>query len=367
MAQLDGLRAIAVLAVFADHWLPGAYRLGVAWGESGVDLFFVLSGFLITGILLTCRRYVDEAGQSVLTTAKQFYIRRTLRIWPLYFGVLLLYMVAAQDPTNWLSPWLWTFTLNFYRTFVEPTWGGPMSHFWSLAVEEQFYLVWPWVILLTPRRYLLPVLIGAVLIGPLTKIMMALVGYHERAIRFFTLSCLDTLAFGGLLAYFSHLAGVERIANSRVVAWLGPLSLLLLGAGLVLRLNSEAPLERMALFMSAKTLFLGWIVIKAAHGFRGAVGFVLSARPVMYIGKISFGLYLLSKPLAALVERMGLPVEDIHPLVVFSLYSALSVGAATLSWNYFEAPINRLKRHFPYHVDSTARKPSVDTASQSIR
>src|SRR5215510_9048834 len=113
MQQLDGLRAIAVLLVCWHHWMPKRYHLGLNLGSTGVDLFFVLSGFLITGILLACRRALDEKGQSVAFTARRFYARRFLRIFPLYYAVLAVATVAlALEPGVLVS--LWTYTFNLY-------------------------------------------------------------------------------------------------------------------------------------------------------------------------------------------------------------------------------------------------------------
>ena len=358
MPQLDSLRAIAVLMVFAHHWLPSSYRFGFPWGESGVDLFFVLSGFLITGILLKCRRYVEEGDQSALYTARQFYIRRSLRIWPLYFSVLILYAVIAQNHVNWLTPWLWTFTLNLYRTFLNPEWGGLLSHYWSLAVEEQFYLVWPWVILFVPRRWLLPVLIGAVSIGTLTKIFMVFGGWPDRAIRFFTLSCLDTLAFGALLAYLVDRHNVITVARSKSMTWLFWISLPLVIIGLTLQTTPGIAWERMVLFMTAKACLFGWIIVNAAAGFRGALGRLLEFRPLMYLGKISFGLYVLHKPIPALLDMLGLPIDQFPPLLSFVLYAGIAVAIASLSWKFFEAPINGLKRRFPYKAANSVLQPT---------
>src|SRR5262245_17453298 len=119
--QLDGLRAIAVLCVCWHHWMPKRWHLGLNWGATGVDLFFVLSGFLISGILLQCRRPIEERRQSVAFTARRFYVRRFLRIFPLYYAVLAVVTLAlALEPGILVS--LWTYTFNLYGA-----WRGALS------------------------------------------------------------------------------------------------------------------------------------------------------------------------------------------------------------------------------------------------
>jgi peptidoglycan/LPS O-acetylase OafA/YrhL len=158
---LDGLRAIAFLLVFGNHYLA------LPWGFSGVDAFFVLSGYLITGILYDTRNHPHRA--------RNFYIRRTLRIFPLYYGLILL-LILAYPYFRWEWNWKWlvwpAYLGNFARFYhlAEPGTNlqrladaQPVSlrfpqirlycgHFWSLCIEEQFYLFWPWLVFWTKDR-----------------------------------------------------------------------------------------------------------------------------------------------------------------------------------------------------------------------
>jgi peptidoglycan/LPS O-acetylase OafA/YrhL len=352
MPQLDGLRAIAVFMVFYHHFMPWSLQLGLPWGESGVDLFFVLSGFLITGILLKCRRYTEVDGQSVMATWGRFYARRCLRIFPLYYVALVIYATLSKSIINELTPWLWTYTLNIFRTFVSDKWGGPISHLWSLSIEEQFYLIWPWVILLIPRRLLLHGIIFAIIVGPATKLIMGLNGWSDAAIRYFTLACLDTLALGGALAYFVDRRGLAAVSSSPILKWMLWISLPMVILGLLLRITGDTPLERLLLLMSGRTLFFGWVVIKAANGFRGIAGRFLAWRPIVYLGTISYGLYLLHKPIPLLLRNAGLQVDKVSPFLMFLVYTGLAIIIASLSWHLFETPINSLKRRFPYRERS---------------
>lgn len=286
-------------------------------------------------------------------TVMRFYARRCLRIFPLYYTVLLVYAVVSHSAFNELTPWLWTYTLNIYRVFVNDQWGGPISHFWSLSVEEQFYLFWPLVVFLVPRRLLLHVIIMAIIVGPTTKLIMAFSGWPGRAIRYFTLSCLDTLAFGAALAYFVDHKGLDAVSKSRIIKWLFYISLPMLIVEVWVRIKGDTPLIPILLLMSARMLLLGWVVIKAAHGFSGLVGRILTVPLVKYLGKISYGLYLFHKPVPFLIQKLGVPIGAMPPLVMFPIYAALTIIIASLSWNYFEAPLNALKRYLPYNAGNT--------------
>src|SRR5262245_37077801 len=165
--------------------MPRRYHLGINWGATGVDLFFVLSGFLITGILLACRRPLEDGLQSVGFTARRFYARRFLRIFPLYYAVLALASVALTlEPAILAS--LWTYTFNLVGAWKGALSGRLISHFWSLAVEEQFYLVWPWVILLVPRRALVPLVCATIAVGPLSRWILFRSGAPFDAMRMVT-------------------------------------------------------------------------------------------------------------------------------------------------------------------------------------
>ena len=160
MVQLDSLRALAVFCVMVEHYIPDgisnsflsswkpAFPLG--WG-SGVSLFFVLSGFLISGILLRCRDSIGSTKQSTRFTLQRFYIRRFIRIIPIYYLALI---VAAILFKKVRSDFFWhlTYTTNI-MVFVQDSYDRYATHFWSLAMEEQFYLIWPFVMLFLPNKH----------------------------------------------------------------------------------------------------------------------------------------------------------------------------------------------------------------------
>ena len=168
MTQLDGLRCFAVFSVLVAHFchdLPGIGRAGPWGGLLGVRLFFVLSGFLITQILLRERDAMRAAGVGVWTAIRPFYARRFLRIFPLYYGVLLVATALAVYPVRESLPWHLAYASNFYMA-REGTWVPTVAHFWTLAMEEQFYLLWPWVVLLVRPASLPRIAIALAALAP---------------------------------------------------------------------------------------------------------------------------------------------------------------------------------------------------------
>ncbi len=220
---LDGVRGIAILLILFHHATMNhihpkdafekIFFRAIDAGWVGVDLFFVLSGFLITGIL------VDAKGASNYFSA--FYMRRVLRIFPLYYAVLVLFFLVMPFfgkhlISNTETLWFWFYGSNIWTAVS----GWPpkgIAHFWSLAIEEQFYIVWPLVVYLVSRRKLVPTLIGILATTPLIRLGVALAGYPE-ANYVLTTSRMDALAFGGLLAMLYRTP--EGLARWNKTAWI---------------------------------------------------------------------------------------------------------------------------------------------------
>jgi len=148
MPQLDALRAFAVAGVAYFHWIPKKYHYSIPFW-AGVPLFFVLSGFLISSILIQCRHYGDP-----WFAMRAFYARRFLRIFPLFYSIIVAAYVLNLAPMRETVLWHVSYLSNFYF-FFHQGWNGNVSHFWSLAVEEQFYLFWPAIVLFAPTQRLL--------------------------------------------------------------------------------------------------------------------------------------------------------------------------------------------------------------------
>ncbi|UCH58728.1 MAG: acyltransferase, partial [Anaerolineales bacterium] len=212
MPQLDALRFFAVLGVIVAHnWHPKRlpWLFGdLDWAGLGVRLFFVLSGFLITRILLACRDSQEQTSQPAFFYIRQFYARRFLRIFPIYYLVLIIVFVSNIPPAREVWIWLVTYTTNVYIT-VFNTWVGRLGHFWTLAVEEQFYLVWPWLVLFAPKKWLTPIIMILIPIGPIYRLYAYEnfpfdIGAMDFKAATLTPASLDILGIGALLALLWH-------------------------------------------------------------------------------------------------------------------------------------------------------------------
>ncbi len=363
MPQLDGLRAFAVGAVMAHHFLAlnliiPFYFLAV--GDLGVRLFFVLSGFLITGILVRCRADVDLDHQSSSHKVRQFYVRRFLRIFPIYYLTLGLVAILNLPSVRATLFWHLSYLSNVHFSLVG--FDGPLSHFWSLAVEEQFYLIWPWLIVFAPRKYLHKILLCVIIAGPLFRLAMFVFGGGELASYILLFGCMDSLGLGALLAYYASDGQLEKRKEvfSKFSLLVGMLLIVLL-AGLY-KLNTARWVSVVVMFLAMSLVFV-WLVQRAADGFRGIPGAFLGFRPLVYIGKISYGIYIFHLLVPQVLSRafavcgFTFPEGPGTTIIRFILFLSTTVGCAALSWHFFEGPINKLKKYFRYEKPRLAKEP----------
>ena len=348
MPQLDGLRAVACGAVVFSHFAPEDHLLMrlLPWGGIGVQLFFVLSGFLITRILLSCRERMTE-GHTGMGELRTFYARRFLRIFPIYYLVLAVLFVIGYGIMRESILWHVLYLQNLWRAFYEIHF---INHLWSLAVEEQFYLCWPWLVLFLPRRALLPSIVGMIILAMAFRLLAWGSGWSYLYLNIFTLSNLDTLGVGALLAWCWHNPNLRALPGR--LAWVClPAGLALFAALAVLRWNNPTDWPSLYLGLgTASVLTFVPLVHGAATGLPSLPGLFLSLPPLQYLGKISYGLYLihpLIKHLYNWVSANHLALPTYWPLR-FVLLTAISIALASLSWHLFESPINRLKNRFPY-------------------
>ena len=354
--QLDGLRAVAVAGVAWSHW-ERDYQAGIPFG-AGVHLFFVLSGFLITNILLDIRLQPDRWDG-----LRAFYIRRALRIFPAFYLTLLLAWIADVPLVRQTVAWHAAYLSNVW-IFRENVWPGSISHLWSLAVEEQFYLAWPWLVVFTPRRWLVPAMIACTAAAPVFRAVLAADGYRESMLALLTPGCLDSLGMGALLAVTGvawKRSGASPDRATRTVRW--NVAVAAIAAAWILLLASDAagtspPLALLAIKQTLQAIVFTWIVWRAAQGFGGAPGRFLSAPAVVYIGRISYGIYLAHGFAGEILATVGIASASLpEPLRLIAL-AGVSVGVAALSWHLMERPINALKGRVPYAAISRAAVPA---------
>ena len=280
--QIDTLRCIAVGFVFLEHFLPyQAHRLGIHGGY-GVWMFFTISGFLISNILLDYKRAIESSQTTLLHALGVFYARRSLRIFQVYY--FLIFVLLISGFVAWRGEFFWhlTYTTNFW-TIKNNEWGFYAGHFWSLAVEEQFYLIWPVILLSVPRKRLIW-LIGMGIGCALVFRAWAVLSDHSVMAFVMPISNFDTLGAAALLAWLRHRDSEHILAALRHY---GGWALLLLPVMIFW------PGELKTILEPALTALISLYLIECSvAGFHGPLGRLFSLPPIVYLGRISYGLYL---------------------------------------------------------------------------
>lgn len=357
---LDGLRGVAILVVIlhnSGHFGPVT---GVVWliallaavGWVGVQLFFVLSGFLITSNLLD--------SQNAPNYYRVFFARRTLRIFPLYYAALLVGLVivplafpaaAIDGPPQADQLWLWTFLFNWAHPFGTAAYGFP--HFWSLAVEEQFYLIWPFVVHRRVPRKLLKLCMWIALAALAIRVALRVGGADPELVYEYTVCRMDALAIGASIAAMVRMP--ELMPRLRAfAAWLLPAAcaLGLLGALTTWAFTRDYFFTQtygqtiLALTFGALVLAAVIDVGKANLGWQK----ILSNAVLRSIGKYSYGMYVLHFPINLMMEDVTTQLRAQfgvgQPIVYFLLETAVTYVAALVAYHALEKHFLRLKRHF---------------------
>jgi peptidoglycan/LPS O-acetylase OafA/YrhL len=360
---LDGLRGCAILGVLLLHLTSamsapaGAparlVKQAFSIGWTGVDLFFVLSGFLITGILYDARDTPHRL--------RTFYARRALRILPLYYGfVLLLFAVPPLvGAAAYATPWRQQLPYWLYVQNVWPMRGGALDfagHLWSLAIEEQFYLVWPLLVFTLSRRAMLRVC-AACVAGALAFRIASVFAVDEMArVYFLTPARIDGLALGGAIALVMRTSG--GVARLRRMA---P-AVLVIAAAVVaaapLHPSGFAPggVYMVTVGYTALASLFGAVLVLALDGRASALPRLLSSPVLRFFGRYSYGLYVVHVPVIGLARLAGVSPDAFAgtrwELPALLGYVALMGGASILvalaSWTLFEKRFLRLKSRFAY-------------------
>ncbi len=378
---LDGLRGLAILLVLLDHmvlWNRKNFSsdfVGFATsGWVGVELFFVLSGFLITGILFDTRndgRYF-----------RNFYARRALRIFPLYFVsvfvILAAFPVAAQlarmahhlgssggtsrimtwgRSAQQHQMWLWFYGSNIAQSFHKFDW-SVCGHFWSLDVEEQFYLAWPLVIFFGGGRRKLMSICALVAVTAMTlRVDLVREAKGLIDVYYFTPCRLDSLAIGSFVALAVR-------GKDGVRPWVEPARWVTAACGAAILahgyqsggLSHYDRLVQAFGFTAVSAFFAGLLVLILASPSNGVVAGILQDSSLVFFGKYSYGIYIFHYALMTAATAI-LPPEQFAEVIGSHLAAALiytavaliaTLGLAVLSWNLFEKRLLDLKKHFEY-------------------
>ncbi len=337
IAELDGLRGIAAVLIVAYHlftdYLPGCW--------AAVDVFFVLSGFLITGIVL-------QHGRSARFLLA-FYLRRGLRIWPVYYLVIAILVLCGLSNKGAL-PYFLTYTqyLPWYWGSEMPTW-KLMQHTWTLALEEQFYLIWPALVLLAGRRISGILAVGLAAAAALARV--AGINWWLLAGR-----C-DGFALGGLLAVLlaDPIAETGRKRSMNWAIGLGAIAMLLVAimaaTGRLFDVGGPITMGVRTTVASLGSFTL--VTVLFCHSGHRLFAF-LRSRPLVYLGTISYGIYLYHH-LIVLSSRSVSDFTGISPgPALWTIECALTLGVAALSWHVIERPILRFKDRIPYQSESVS-------------
>jgi peptidoglycan/LPS O-acetylase OafA/YrhL len=350
--QLDSLRAFAILIVMVHHYMTHPFVLA----GYGVILFFVLSGYFATRGLLKSRDRLAEGSTHFSEAMRLFYSRRYLRIMPIYFLVLLVTAVFDVEYARNTFLANATFTSNF-AMLADGEWYGRFSHFWSLAVLEQFYLVWPLAVLLCPRKWLLSFTIGLVALGPLYRGYCQWMDYQDMYWTLMPLGSIDWLAAGALLAVCQTEGLEARVA--KVGAWCGPL---LVGLILCRRLGWQAP--GYAIYVPAlASVFFIWLTARCRLGFNGRLGWLLDQPWLARIGQMSYSIFLLHCFSGLLLPHFAWlqPILDSDARMVVLIPA--TIGLAWLSWKFVEQPILRLKERLTAGMLARVQQPCADASN----
>jgi peptidoglycan/LPS O-acetylase OafA/YrhL len=336
--RLDGLRAFAVGAVMMSHYVPNEYQLGIPWGEFGVHLFFIISGFLITRILR------KSMGRPMSRSLLTFYARRFLRIFPLYYFCLLWISLFGWGlDFSATALWHWTYTSN-WLFWSEGQWGS-VSHFWSLAVEEQFYLVWPLLFLSVMQdrkgRWMAAMLFLA---GLIYRLYVQNTTVDDSAFwGIATPACLESLGMGAVLAHYWKSCSMRTISRMFLVSCL----LLFVFIALVHEGHVSGEWRFQAFLLWAVMAI--WFVCRSE---KTAIDGFFFHPFVRYLGMISYGLYVwhnfMGIPWHAMANFMGFPEWLEFRFGAIIGKSMLTVLFATATWYGFEKPLLRLKDRFQY-------------------
>ena len=338
LPHLDGLRAVAILGILFEHLdlpLPAMLRCG----PLSVRFFFVLTGYFITISLWRVRGEIADTGDGYVPLGR-YYLARLLRTGPPFYLSLLLGALFGIEEVRTNFFWLATFQANNYIAYLG-YWPDAISHYWSLAVQEQFYFLWPLVVLALPKRWFLPMMAAFIIFGLGFRIA-CIMNESTTLLRWVTLlGCIDSFAVGGLVAYLSRSQILDRMWRSKRLLFAMPLiacACFFLGRALMTLPEGNVCL---ALTESVDAVFLAWVLAAALHGMNDRYARLLSWSPLVYLGKISYGIYVYHVFIIILVSPLLVPYgldESHYAAIRILLLFILTVTISSLSWHFFERP-----------------------------
>ena len=345
--QLDGLRALAMLGICWDHWVPETWNLGLPY-EVGLYFFLVLSGYLITGSLLRTRDKHEAAGGEGWRWRawKEFQWRRGLRIMAPYYVALAVALVFLAPRIGHHIHWYLLYLTNFHIALLGE-WPHGTSHFWSIAIQQQFYLFWPAVVWLLPKRFLAPGMILFAAIAPLSRyyeylFMPPFIWPHKLSWGWF-----DFFGIGGLMALAVHRGFPlsSRLWKILMVVGCGTYAVLEFGPRFGLPPNRIGPF-----YATILTIGMCGVIATASIGWNNFAGRFLETRFLQKVGLLSYGIYLYHNLAPIILGKLMFflwwgPYAETAPIVALRivLFAALTWGMTMLSWKYIETPLSGMR------------------------
>lgn len=353
-SQLDGIRCFAIISVMIGHWISwdstNPILKNAPWGH-GVILFFVLSGYLISNILFEQKEKIDSGEISIRESFKTFYIRRFLRIFPLYYLLIIYLYYINYSNTRELFPWLVTYTSNIKQN-ISGNYVGDFNHFWSLAVEEQFYILWPLLVFYLPKDRIRNVMIILVTISFLSRLTCYLISPGNWMLAaYFTPNLFLPLILGAFISYTKRyqIKTFHLLTNSILLYSIAIIYVLCYYVfHFKLHFNPFDMIFDEYLF----SIMCVFIVAKAAtNSFSHLSKFILEHELVVFTGKISYGLYIFHLFVIGffwnyLAMEFKLGIENKHAM--WFTYFITTYILAILSYYILEKPFNNLKKYFSY-------------------
>jgi peptidoglycan/LPS O-acetylase OafA/YrhL len=347
LPKLDGLRAVAVGLVVLHH-LGNPIFANLGAGFFGVRLFFVISGYLITSILIKARSSSAPVGAE----AEKFYWKRFLRLAPaLLLAVgLSAWLNIANMRQDW---WIHILYLTNFKVAIGQHWGDA-GHFWSLAVEEQFYLFWFVAVVVLPRRWLLPMMIAGLIVSTASRSIAALAGVSQIVPAVLIVGSTECLCLGALLAYGQivrpELDVIRRVLINPIVM-LASCAVFLIAEILI---ADQLGLAKVTITGSASAVLAASLVSIGISDRKGILFDWLEWKPVRHIGKISYGIYVYHQFLPLVMLRFGLDPKFGAPTnsrfgaaVACLIFAGASTALAQISWSLVEKPLSSFKDYVP--------------------
>ncbi len=342
LPELDSLRTFAVIMTLLAHFSP----IEIPYMWYGVQVFFTISGFLITVILI--KSLNNKQRQSKLTIIKNFMIRRAFRLFPVYYLFLLFFWLAKKYMGLYLwkdefTPWFFTYTPNFLIHKIGSGNALCFAHLWSLGVEEQFYLFWPWLMLFIAPKFRMVVITIMISIS----LVYIFFNSNDPYLGALTFTNFHTLGAGAILAcfYTSHAAAINWLKNNRHLLFTIAFIHLLI---VLIFYQTGSPYWLLYREISLCMCTFS-IVLVSIYGWNGLIGYITRNKQVQYIGTISYGIYLFHMPVPYVYRAMNakfFPSFHLDQVSFLLMCFAVTFLLSALSFKYIETPFLKLKERF---------------------